>query len=888
MREAAATRGEAAALTDRIRAYDEQGRYQEAIPLAEQALALRERALGPAHPAVAEALTNLAALHQASGAYEPAEALLERALAILASGAGAGHPDLLTPLNNLALIHDERGEHARAEALYLRSLAVAEQALGKDHPDLAGPLSNLASLYRERGDYEQAQPLAERALAIVEAALGAGDPHVAMALDNLAALHEARGEHAQAAALMERSLAILQGALAADHPHLATALNNLASVYRKQGDDERARLLYERALAIWERTLGDSHPYVAVTLHNMASLYWSMARDELALRFFRRGVEVHEHNLGALLATGSEAQKHARLAPLQDETDAIVSFHLRDAPGAAHLALETILRRKGRVLDVTASAIRTLRRQLDEPERMLLDELGRLRSALARHMLGGPTGDLAAYRSRAAALRARIEAIEATLGRQSSRYHARARPTTVAAVQARLPAHTALVELFLYRPRHPRARTPDHGEGPPRYAAYVLRPRGQPDAVDLGEAADIDALVAEWRLALQRRQPGARAHARALHARVMAPVSALLERHTTRHLFVAPDGDLALIPFAALVDEHGRYLIEDHRLTYLTSGRDLLRHDGAPAPRQQAVVMADPHFDATPAHRADAGETAGPPARMSAADQLGIQVAPLPGTAGEAAALRARLAHVEVWTGADATEGRLARLRGPHLLHLATHGLWLADAPMAASLAGSRAPFTAAAPPAALPGDPMLRSGLALAGFNQRAHDADDGFLSALEVASLDLHGTQLVVLSACDTGLGQVKSGQGVHGLRRALVLAGTQTQVMSLWQVADATTEDLMLAYYDRLLDGQGRSEAMRQAQLALLRRDPTAHPYFWAGFIVSGDPTPMTGLEPRHVRSPSPLTAGGLALVVVVALLFGRQRWDARRSATATWGS
>ncbi|MGH9902031.1 MAG: CHAT domain-containing protein, partial [Pyrinomonadaceae bacterium] len=133
--------------------------------------------------------------------------------------------------------------------------------------------------------------------------------------------------------------------------------------------------------------------------------------------------------------------------------------------------------------------------------------------------------------------------------------------------------------------------------------------------------------------------------------------------------------------------------------------------------------------------------------------------------------------------------------------------------------------------------NPLLRSGLALAGANRRGAGREDGILTALEASGLNLWGTRLVVLSACDTGLGEVKNGEGVYGLRRAFVLAGAETLVMSLWPVSDYVTRETMLSYYTGLKQGQGRGAALRQTRLSMLKRKEREHPFYWAGFIQSG---------------------------------------------------
>ena len=195
------------------------------------------------------------------------------------------------------------------------------------------------------------------------------------------------------------------------------------------------------------------------------------------------------------------------------------------------------------------------------------------------------------------------------------------------------------------------------------------------------------------------------------------------------------------------------------------------------------------------------------------------------GTRGEAAAIQQLVPDARVLTDDAATETALKQVRAPRILHVATHGFFLED------LRG-----------ATVPENPLLRSGLVFAGANQLRSDADDGILTALEATGLDLVGTQLVVLSACETGVGTVQNGEGVYGLRRALLLAGAQSLVVSLWKVEDGATRDLMVAFYRHVLAGEGRAAALRKAQLELRSRPATRHPFFWAGFIAVGDWRPL----------------------------------------------
>src|SRR5262245_38617270 len=270
----------------------------------------------------------------------------------------------------------------------------------------------------------------------------------------------------------------------------------------------------------------------------------------------------------------------------------------------------------------------------------------------------------------------------------------------------------------------------------------------------------------------------------------MRPVRSLLNKMSgdTRRLLIAPDGSLNLIPFAALVDQQNRYLVERYAISYLTSGRDLLRLQTSPPNQNAPLIVADPLFDsgATVATRAyqNSGDS---PAGNQEANPLNpteVFFKPLPGTGREALAIKTVLPEASIFVREQATEAALKQSKAPRLLHIATHGFFLGDQeapPVKARGVSGHDPLGLSDPRlsrwAAKIENPLLRSGLALAGANKHgSEDHDDGVLTALEAASLDLWGTKLVVLSACDTGVGEVKNGEGVYGLRRALVLAGSE----------------------------------------------------------------------------------------------------------------
>ena len=228
---------------------------------------------------------------------------------------------------------------------------------------------------------------------------------------------------------------------------------------------------------------------------------------------------------------------------------------------------------------------------------------------------------------------------------------------------------------------------------------------------------------------------------------------------------------------------------------------------------------------------------------------------PLPGSRQEAESIQRLLPQAQLFLGPEATKERLLQLSTPGILHLATHGFFLEDAPASEGFRGvGHISALGDNPQAPRPRNPLLRSGLALAGASEPSKPRPDAALvTALELAGLDLWGTQLVVLSACDTGRGDVQLGQGVHGLRRALVVAGAETVVMSLWKVKDDSTHLLMESYYRNLLAGQGRASALREAMRSLRASRP--HPHDWAPFIALGSNAPLRAIPPPQALPPVP---------------------------------
>jgi len=815
----------------------------------QRARTIYEKSLGPEHPYLASSLNGLAIVYNGRGDYEKAEPLFRRALTIWEKSLGPEHASVSVVLNNLARLYRDVGDYAKAERLYKHDLTVKEKALGPEDPNVARALNNLADYYNDSGEFEKAEPLYWRALAICEKSFGPEDLSLTTSLDGLAALFgRLKGDYAKAEPLYQRSLSIWEKTLGPDQFHVAPSLESFARFYYEKGDYAKAEPLFRRALAIYEKSLGPEHYRVARALSDLAALYAAKGDIVQAVSCMSRVNAIKERTLTRNLAAGSERQKLAYLALFSQETHFTLSLHSRiapDDPQALNLAFTTLLRRKGRGLDAMVDTISTLRRYATPQDEKFFNQLAEARARLAALTLAGPGAAIPeTYQKRLKPLEEELEKLEAELSARSERFRVQSRPVTLAAVQAALPADGALIEFAVYTPQAPRTEQ----DQPPRYIAYMLEAQGQPKWADLGEAAVIDRAVGAWRKALRNpNRMDVKRLARAVDEVVMRPLRTLLG--DTRRLLIAPDGSLNLIPFAALVDERNQYLIESYTISYLTSGRDLLRLQTSQKSESAPIVVANPTFGRAATAAARAGRNAagfrsgGPGRRQNDPDQIYFQ--PLPSTRREALAIKATLRKASMLLRDQATESALKRARAPRILHIATHGFFLDDqeAPPAETRGfydddPLRALGLRFSKWAAKVENPLLRSGLALAGANQGMGGDDDGLLTALEVAGLDLWGTKLVTLSACDTGVGEVMNGEGVQGLRRALVLAGSESQVMSLWPVLDTTTRDLMVPYYKALRQGKGRSDGLRQAQLRMLRSQDCQHPFYWAAFIQSGE--------------------------------------------------
>ncbi|KST62245.1 tetratricopeptide repeat protein [Mastigocoleus testarum] len=877
---------------------DENGKKRVAS-LYLRSLVIREKVLGKEHPDVASILHDLAGFYESEMNFDEVEALYRRSLAIRKKALGQEHPDVGMTLLRIATYYNLFGSpdftqeiftiNIAAESHYSRSLPIFEKIMGKENYIVADILQKLATIYREKGNYNQAEALYLRSLAIKEKLMGTEHFYVAHVLNDLVILYKLQKNYTKAESLLLRSLAIYEKKIAIDKKEsnqdfsgqMVPALNYLGLIYNLQGKYEKAECVLLRSLAIQEKELdeelriliGEMRNAIEITLNrlgvvyysqgnyakaesvllrsvaisekrdyhrltetptgldNLAKLYWVQGKISKTIDFLNRRLAIEEKKIQLIYQGFSEQEKQKLAQYFNGSPNIAISLALQESnPSIAKLAMTTVLRHKGRVLDAMTDIVQTLRPHLaGNPKiKKSFDKWLDVKKQLAELVYRGRNKqNIEIYQQQIKKLNLENEELENELSFISKEFRKEIQPIELAPIQAKIPQNAALVEIIQYQPFNPKAQYHKRFDKP-RYAAVVLHQVGEPKWVDLGKVETIDKSVENFRNALKSpvsyyKNQGEKV-SRELDKLIMAPIRPLLGN--ANHLLLSPDGELNLIPFEALKDEKNQYLVERYSFSYLTTGRDLLRFNIQAKQLSDPVVFAD--IDYNNYENIMIAKNSNSKNQRSV-DLTNLSYGSLPGTSLEGKAIQNIFPNTILITSKRATETTIKQLKTPSILHLATHAFFLENKNNNKSKKIELE-------------NPLLRSGLALAGFNNRqnkqSNNTEDGVLTALEIAGLDLRGTKLVVLSACETGLGEVKNSDGIYGLRRALVIAGSQAQLLSLWKVSDDGTKDLMVKYYDNLKAGKGRHESLREVQLEFIKHSKYNHPYYWASFIPTGN--------------------------------------------------
>lgn len=844
-----------------------------------RALEIRRAYLGEEHQDVAQVLNNLGVVYRAMGRLVEAEPLLERSLEIWRSTVGEEDPGFANTLNSLAILFEEKRDYSKAEMYLREAVQILEETIGDEDPQFATSLANQAMMLTYMGNFKKAEPLHIKALEIRRRIIGKKHPDFANSLSNLATHYSMTKRAKEAEPLLREALEIRGASLGKAHPRYASTLTNLASVLVSLKKFTEAEQLYQQALNIRRDTLGAEHSYVATILGDLSTLHAATGQKSEAINLIAQAMEIDDKLTGQVFSLSSERE---RMAYLQlHRIDPLLSLLIQQRPqkrAEVQRIFDVVLRRKALGAEVFAAqrdAVMTGKYPHLKPK---LAELSTLRMQIVQKTQAGSEGeDPKKHEQALRNWRQKKEKLEVELARQIPEMNLqdKLRGADCQAVAQALPDDAALVEFvhfYEFNFEVDDARDEEKWKSP-RYLAFVLlakKPRSV-QMVDLGEAGQIDNMIALYREQITGETENRAARSKLdrkkaegvpedegeiLRRAIFDPLLPAIRGY--KRLFLAPDGELTRLPFEVLPLNWDRYLIDEYELSYLSTGRDVLRFGAeSSGPSMPPIVVADPDFDLTAKTSTVSSQSvpsqaaAGTPtSRVSRDfDRSRRHFTRLSGTNEEGKQI-ALLLGVQPWLEQDALESRIKKLKSPLVLHLATDGFFLADQeqnlgqfrPLSETGGGEEHISNVKRE------NPLLRSGLVLAGVNTWLNrgslpaEAEDGILTAEDVSGLDLVATELAVLSACDTGLGEIRTGEGVFGLRRAFVLAGVKTLVMSLWKIPDLETQELMTEYYHRLEAGQGRAQALRTAQLAIKEKYPH-HPRYWGAFICQGDPGPLS---------------------------------------------
>jgi len=841
--------------------YNFMGRYTEAEPLYKEAMKIRKEVLGEKHPDYATSLNNLALLYNSMGRYSEAEPLYKETMKILKEVLGKNHPSYATSLNNLALLYYYMGRYIKAEPLYKEAMKIRKEVLGEKHPDYAMSLNNLAGLYKTMGRYSEAEPLYKEAMKIYKEVLGEKHTSYAGSINNLAVLYDDMGRYTEAEPLFKEALKIIKEVLGENHPDYATSLNNLALLYYYMGRYSEAEPLYKEAMKIIKEVLGEKHPYYAPSLNNLAGLYYKMGRyteaEPLFIESNRNNINYIQNNFPFL----SENQKKDFLKTIYYNFEVFYSFskiRCKDNSSITSNMFDIRLASKGVILNSTVQMFSKIKSSGDENLINKYNELITLKATIIKAQ------DLTIEERKNRGLNLKelesnAEEIEKELNKAAGIDIFK--NVNWQDLKNSLKPNEAAIEFvdFQYYDKRWTDTT--------FYMALMLKKDYEyPKLITLCTEDEIKSILS---IPSENNNSYVRNNKTSieLYNKIWKP----LEEYLTdvNSIYISPSGLLNKVSFSAISSANNELLCDKYDLHYVGNLKDVVlkkeeEKQIKSIPNFTSVIFGGADFDLDSAKlkeyssKFDTAEIKreGDPVILYSdkesysPNQLvkNGKWTYLEGTKTEAeninSLFKSNNLNSIVYTGPDANKTALKAFshtktnNSPTVIHIATHGFFFPEIKkdyekMHLMQMGNQGLYRAS-------DNPLMRSGLIFAGANTYwqdstpVHSGDNGILTAYEVSNMDLMNTELVVLSACETGLGDIRGGEGVYGLQRAFKVAGAKTIIMSLWKVPDKETVELMELFYTSWLSGMTKHEAFTRARKEMRNRYP-GDPYKWAAFVM-----------------------------------------------------
>ncbi len=780
---------------------------------------------------------NWANLFRAEGNYTESEPKLLKSLEIIHSLGESNYPsEHANILYQLALLYKTLGDAEKAEKLVLRALQLQDKYLGKSSTEYAQSLHALANLYRSQKAYEQAEPLYKEAMQIRKTLMGPQDPQYATSLDDLAGFYLSQNKLEEARSLYDEAITIRENQFGKDHPKYASSLNDMAVLLEQMGHTDDAEAKFLQAEQIFRLKLGKKHPDYAKVLNNLAGLYDSKQDYSQAETYYQQSVDIMMSQIQSTFRYLSEEEKKLFYNNYRIYIDNFVQFSLHKAQEASSPKPEPQLGdiynlqllTKGLILQATSMARQRILQSGDSSLIAKFYAWRSIRENIAQLYKSG-NSPLSISEFNLDSLEYEANLLEKELSLASQKFAEVYNPSQPKwqDVQSQLRSGEAAIEMIRL----------ESSEGKIVYAALILKAGQQayPELVILSQGSALEAKVLNYYRNITKYQ----ASDRITYQEFWEPIH--LKLAGVRKVYFSPDGVYNQINLNTLKNPHTqKYLIEELDITLLTSTRELLE---APSPSLSpesldAILVGRPsYYQPSKDQKKRLGRVKRHMRKWNT--RTGLQ--DLPYSEAEIRQIDSLLLSKNWNTtsllGKKAREGALKNLKSPYVLHIASHGFFLESQNTV-----QVNPYLFSSGPKgkeSSPEDPMFRSGLLLSSplidSNTQQGNQEDGILTAYEAMHLSLDNTEMVVLSACETGLGAVHNGEGVYGLQRALKIAGAQTILMSLWKIDDKATQELMRTFYIEWLNSGNKREAFRKAQIKLRKAYP--NPYYWGAFVMVG---------------------------------------------------
>lgn len=838
--------------------YKSIGNYEKAEPLYLESKAIREKISGKDHPDYAMSIHNLALLYQDLGNYEKSELLNLESKAIRERLLGKDHKDYAASIHNLAILYQLIGNSEKSEDLAVESKDLWEKLLGKSHPNYAASLNNLAHLYRHLGQFEKAETLFLESIQLSSKVLGKEHLEFAAGLNNLAMLYMATGQYGKADSLFLETKEILLKSLGKENRYYPGCIIRMAELYQLQGRYKEAEAFFLEAYDIRTRIFGKEHPDYVNGLGLMANFYMSRGDLDKAESFIIESVSLNQSLIGKAVNYLSDRELSNYLREFTKGQNNLLNFtRQRVADKLVSACFDNALFYKGFLLNSTESIKRLALSNPDAKEKF--NQLKAVERKLAVEY-----SKIKSEQSGISTLENQVNDLEKELARTVDGYGEIMRQVNWIDVFNSLEKHEMAIEFIHFKNNISSSR--ENKEDSIHYAAVVLsKDAPRPEFIYLFEEKKLHELLNSMqdgksiapvyasRGANPLRSGGVE---KGLYELIWKPIESHLKN--TKKIYYSPAGLLHRLNFEAI--PIGKTYMSDHYdLVRLSSTRSLVLKDaGRNVLSNNALLLGGIQYELdTNSMNTDnvlkGGNVTASSDLISFAfadrsiSSTGEKWNYLPGTATEVAEINRIFIKAEissmVYQGMDATEENFKIYghseQSPKILHIATHGFFFPDPRQVGKnemYGGFRETSSFR-----MSDHPMIRSGLLLSGANfgwqtGKPHTGfkEDGILTAYEISQMNLANTELVVLSACETGLGDIQGNEGVYGLQRAFKIAGVKYLIMSLWQVPDQQTSLLMTAFYKKWLqEKKSIPAAFHAAQKDM--RDKGLDPYQWAGFVL-----------------------------------------------------